>query len=190
MKLPLALLSLGAAALAGCTDDNGNNRNSPAVGFPCEGGSSGIEFCGTTVTIPLGIGMSGYALAAATTPANFTLDFTGTDVGLPTSGNMTVLLTDSSGNTLAASSFPWTRSGNIATASNPGAIETWLANQTVTAYNVTVTAASIPVTTHPGVNTVTVEVNYGSQVIGTATNVWMEPCGGGSPQWGDPDACL
>jgi len=71
---------------------------------------------------------------AAVTADTLYIDTSGTDFALSASGNVAITLTDSSGNVIASSTFPWIKSGTRLIFSDPTSVQNWL-NQYPSAAN-------------------------------------------------------
>ena len=123
--------------------------------------------------------------------ANFEFDLAGSTVAVPAAGQFSVTTRNSSGGTIASSTFGWTRSGNIIVPDNPSAVNTWMIANTTGAANTEIELDSGVLGTQPGPNMYFLTARNGATVLGATAQVWTEssPCGG-SPQWSDPENCL
>jgi hypothetical protein len=77
----------------------------------------------------------------------------------PSAGMVTLHAKNSSGATVGTASFPWTRSGNILTITNPSAANAWL-NSVPDATTATFDLDPVQVQEQPGFNSLDVTLSY------------------------------
>lgn len=155
--------------------------------LPCDDGDGLPPFnpqsCAPDWSLDLGTEVSAASLATMFTPADLEMDFSGTTVGIPTSGSVTLSLLDSSGGTLAATTFSWTRSGNVATLDNPSAVTSWVAAQSGNVADVSIETLPMTISTSPGTNTFQSTARYDGSNLATSAQTWTEsaPCPDNNP---------
>jgi len=115
---------------------------------------------------------------------DFYVDLAGSTVIFPTNGSFTIALKNASGQTMAASSFAWTKQGNTLIANSPTAIQNWViaTNGGFNVVDVTIDPTSINV--QSGINAIMLTSRFGSEVLATAGTVWMVSNCNTGPQQG------
>jgi hypothetical protein len=120
----LALIVFSTAGIAGC---NWSVTGKKTMGKPAE---IDVTISGQFPALKA-MGMQ----TAAVTVNDLYIETAGTDFGLDTSGNVALTLLDSNRAAIAASTFPWAKSGTRLVFVDPTSVQNWL-NQYPSAANV------------------------------------------------------
>ena len=142
----------------------------------CSAGSqSQQDMCpykGGDVDVSLDTALSGTTAAGAVNFNEFSLSLDGTTVIFPQSGSFTLSLKTNSGQTVAASSFTWTKQGNSLIAASPTAIQNWIASTQGTFQEISMTLAPTTIGVQQGVNAIMVTAKMGETILGAGGSVW------------------
>lgn len=110
--------------------------------------------------------------------AKLSWDFSGSTTPITTtSGNLVVVATLTN-STQLSTSFAWTRVGQSIVASNPTAVNSWLAGIKSPIDTIDVTFGTITTDNYAGTNVMTGEVKYDSVVQNGAASAWYNDCSG------------
>ncbi len=104
--------------------------------------------------------------------ANYTLDFSGSNVGLPSSGIAYATSLDASGNSISGLSISWSQLNQVGTLDNATAFNNFINNLPSNTETLEINLGSFVVTPHAGTNTVSIELLQNNQSLGTASDTW------------------
>ena len=114
--------------------------------------------------------------SAVADAAQFEVDVSGSTIPYPSTGTVNIILTNSStGTTVAAHVFGWTKSGNIIRLSDPNGVNTWATANAGSADTVTYRMVKFQSNYAPGNQTIAVKSKYEGVVKASATTTF-EAC--------------
>lgn len=161
----LVLVVFSTAAIAACSWSVTGKKT---MGKPAE---IDINISGTFPAALRAMGMQ----TAAVTVNDLYIETAGTDFGLNTSGNVALTVLDSNGGAIAASTFPWVKSGTRLVFVDPTSVQNWL-NQYPSAANVSskLVVGSTPVDGQD--HTLTTAVVYQGTTQASQTQTFAAEC--------------
>jgi hypothetical protein len=164
--LSTTALAGGILALAACS---WTAKVTKKVGQPAEGEIS------ASGTFPAPALASQMRAVSAITASDLYIDTSGTDFALSNSGNVALTLTNSNGTVVAASVFPWIKSGVNLVFQNPAAVQSWL-NQYPTAASVDAKLAYGNTPADGADHVMTTAIVYQGSVQASATSTFAAEC--------------
>lgn len=139
------------------------------VGQPAEGEIS------VSGTFPAPALLPRMRAVSTITASDLYISTSGTDFALSTSGNVALTLTNSNGGVIAASVFPWIKSGVNLVFQNPAAVQSWL-NQYPTAASVDAKLTYGNTPADGADHVMTTAVVYQGNVQASATRTFAAEC--------------
>lgn len=115
-------------------------------------------------------------LAGSYDAALYTVDVSQSTVTVPSHGNVTVkLMNSSTGAVLASRTFGWTRTGATIRLSDPGAVNVWAQQNGSGADAVKYQMAPFTTSQSQGLNTLTMTDEYDGEIQASASTTWRGP---------------
>lgn len=176
-KSVVALVLAGGSCLvlSGCagwsvTAETGCSQTFPGNGqVTCDARVSATKQLGNRM-----LSMASQALSGALPDASaFSMNTSGSTVAYPSTGQVTITLTDSSSNSVvAAQTFPWVKTGYVITLANPAAVNAWAAGIDSSADQVSYQLVPFATEPTPGNNTIAVASVYQGQTSASASSTF------------------
>lgn len=154
--------AISAMLLSGCNPEVGDEVNCSGPPLNCHGRGE--------VRIPFS--SSGFSASQYFYPSTIALDFTGSNVGIPTTGFITFKALGVNGAPVAMTTGSFTQSNGIGYLDNPNAVHAWLqgVSSTISSLEAEFT---VPVNEVVGQNTFNIQVSHDNEVLVAAGETWF-----------------